>query len=276
MEEDRQVHLVGDLKMKVVIVIPCRWGSSRFPGKPLAPLLTKPLIQHVYERASYSKKTSRVIIATDDTRIEQAVKAFGGEVMMTGAATRTGSDRAAELIDTHKADVYINLQGDELIKNPEILDDLIVSFTSVPSLRMGTLKHKLIDPNEIMDPNVVKVVTDKDGFALYFSRSPIPFVRDDSAKAVPATEHQMPKKIPTSGSDYMLQTYYKHLGIYIFERETLRLFSTLRTGHLESFEKLEQLRAIENGIRIKVWETKYESFRIDSQKDLQTVEGQIK
>ena len=273
MEETREVHLVGDLRMKVVVVIPCRWGSSRFPGKPLALLLTKPLIQHVYERASYSKEASRVVIATDDARIEQAVKAFGGEVMMTGSAARTGSDRAAELIDTHKADVYVNLQGDELIKNSEILDDLIVSFTSVPSLRMGTLKRKLMDPDEMMDPNVVKVVSDKDGFALYFSRSLIPFIREAPAET---PEHHKLKKTTTSRSNLMLQPYYKHLGIYIFERQTLRLFSTLKTGYLESFEKLEQLRAVENGIRIKVWETKHESFRIDTQKDLQTVERQLK
>jgi 3-deoxy-manno-octulosonate cytidylyltransferase (CMP-KDO synthetase) len=262
--------------MTAVVVIPCRWGSNRFPGKPLAPLLAKPLIQHVYERASYSKLATRVVVATDDTRIEQAVKAFGGEVKMTSKAARTGSDRAAELIDTHKADVYINLQGDELIQNSEILDDLIESFGAEPSLRMGTLKQKLKDPEEILNPNVVKVVSDKDGFALYFSRSPIPFIRDVSAETAIASKRQKPTQVLASVSNRILPLYYKHLGIYIFERDTLRLFSTLVTGHLESFEKLEQLRAVENGIRIKIWETKHESFRIDNQRDLQYVEQRLK
>ncbi len=253
--------------MKTVVIIPCRWDSSRFPGKPLARILGRPLIQYIYENASSSKEASRVVVATDDQRIEKAVKAFGGDVVVTSSSVRTGSDRAAELIETLNADVYVNLQGDELIQNVTIIDELIRSFNAVSSLGMGTLKRELKNPKEVLDPNVVKVITDKNGFALYFSRSTIPFFRDDSGKTGDASSQNK-----ASRSDCSISAYYKHLGIYIFERETLRLFASLPTGCLESSEKLEQLRALENGIKIKVWETQQESFRIDTKSDLQYAE----
>ena len=261
--------------MKTVVIIPCRWDSSRFPGKPLARILGRPLIQYVYENASSSKEASRVVVATDDQRIEKAVKTFGGDVVVTSSSVRTGSDRAAELIEALKADVYVNLQGDELIQNVTIIDELIRSFSAVPSLEMGTLKRKLINPKEVLDPNVVKVITDKNGFALYFSRSPIPFMRDDTGRTGRVPRQQEISESKESGSDCSISAYYKHLGIYIFERETLRLFASLPTGCLEFSEKLEQLRALENGIKIKVWETQQESFRIDTKSDLQYAERQL-
>ncbi len=240
--------------MRTVIVIPCRFDSSRLPGKPLTVLSGKPLIQWVYERALLSKEAVRVVVATDDPRIEETVRSFGGEVITTGSTARTGSDRVAELAGRLSADAYLNLQGDELIFDAVILDELIRSFDAAQPLGMGTLKREITDWAEISNPNVVKVVTDEDGFALYFSRSPIPYLR--------SAPTQLPPK-----------TFYKHLGLYIFERETLKMFSSLPSGFLEGPEKLEQLRALEHGIRIKVWETSHDSLRVDAREDLKQAEG---
>ncbi len=248
--------------MKTVVVIPCRWGSSRLPGKPLLPLLKKPFIQHVYERATCSKEAFRIVVATDDPRIEKTVRAFGGEVFLTGQGARTGSDRVAELIETVRADAYLNLQGDELILNPLILDELIVAFSGVQPFEIGTLKQEITDPKELTNPNVVKVVTDAQGLALYFSRSPIPYHREDK---------RIPKR-PISNTALRHRMVYKHLGIYIFEREALKSFSSRPIGMLEALEKLEQLRALEMGLRIRVWETRHESIRVDTRTDLRHAE----
>ena len=242
---------------KVAVIIPARYGSSRFPGKVLTPVQSRPLIQWVYEAAARSGLVNRVVVATDDTRIHDAVAGFGGEVMMTSARPRTGSDRCAEVAKKMAEEIIINLQADELLKGPEMLNELSSIMMEDPAVLMGTLKRELTSANELWDRNVVKVVTDHEDYALYFSRSPIPHIRD----RVLSEEEGLPAK-----------TFFKHLGIYAYRRDFLLLFSALSTTRLEDLEKLEQLRAIESGFRIKVKETGHESYRIDTPEDLKYLE----
>ena len=239
---------------RVTVVIPARYGSSRFPGKPLASLLGKPMIQHVYERARQARLVDRVIVATDDERIRSAVTGFGGEVAMTAGALRTGTDRVAEVARGLGGVCFLDLQGDEILLNPDLLTDLIEPFLE-SGMPMGTLKRALRDEAELRNPGVVKVATDQQGDALYFSRAPIPFVRD----------------LGTAG---MLTPglHYIHLGLYIYTRDTLAKLAALPTGRLEDAEKLEQLRALEHGIRIRVWETVHGSLRVDTPEDLDRAE----
>lgn len=237
--------------MRSLIVIPVRFGSSRFPGKPLVSVAGKPLIRQVWERARQSRRAERIVIATDDERIRVALAGAGAEVTMTAGELRTGTDRMAWVAERYTADAYLNLQGDELIGDARILDDLIDRFEKHPPLSIGTLMRPITDPAEVANPHVVKVVTDQKGDALYFSRAAIPFDRDRVASS------------PTSGGPI-----YKHLGIYIYRKDALMQFASLPTGPLEEREKLEQLRALENGIRIRVWETPYDSIRIDSPEDI--------
>lgn len=245
---------------KVAVIIPARYGSSRFPGKVLTPVQSRPLIQWVYEAAARSSLVNRVVVATDDTMIHDAVVGFGGEVMMTSARPRTGSDRCAEVAKKMAEEMIINLQADELLKGPEMLDELSSIMMEEPAVLMGTLKRELTSANELWDRNVVKVVTDHEDYALYFSRSPIPHIRD----RVWNEEEGLPAK-----------TFFKHLGIYAYRRDFLLLFSTLSTTRLEDLEKLEQLRAIESGFRIKVKETGHESYRIDTPEDLKYLEDKV-
>ena len=245
---------------KVAVIIPARYGSSRFPGKVLTPVQSRPLIQWVYEAAARSGLVNRVVVATDDTRIHDAVAGFGGEVMMTSARPRTGSDRCAEVAKKMAEEIIINLQADELLKGPEMLNELSSIMMEDPAVLMGTLKRELTSANELWDRNVVKVVTDHEDYALYFSRSPIPHIRD----RVLSEEEGLPAKI-----------FFKHLGIYAYRRDFLLLFSTLSTTRLEDLEKLEQLRAIESGFMIKVKETGYESYRIDAPEDLKYLEDKV-
>ena len=239
----------------LVVVIPARYGSSRFPGKPLARIGQQPLLQQVYDRVASVRGVERVIVATDDERIFTVVKGFGGTAMMTGDDLRTGSDRVARVAREVSADVYINLQGDEIPLAPGFLEDLILPFIG-SNADVGTLKRAMSDARELTDPNVVKVVTDDQGDALYFSRSPIPHVRERGAGEVPVV----------SG------LHWKHLGVYAYTRAALVRFASLPTGSLEQSEQLEQLRLLEAGIRIRVWETKHESLRIDTPADLQRAE----
>jgi 3-deoxy-manno-octulosonate cytidylyltransferase (CMP-KDO synthetase) len=241
--------------MKTVIVIPARYASSRFPGKPLASVGGKPLIRQVWEQARGSRLAERVVVATDDERIRDAVAAFGGDAVMTEGEVRTGTDRLAWVARRIPADAYLNLQGDEFIQDAGILDDLIAHFKESQPLAMGTLKRPIVLPEEGANPNIVKVVTDRLGYALYFSRAPIPFQRDRDI---------------TLGSGEV--PFHKHLGIYIYRRDVLEKLARLPTGVLEDREKLEQLRALENGIRIRVWETTHESLRIDAPEDIQAAE----
>lgn len=243
---------------RVTVVIPARYGSSRFPGKPLAMLLGKPMIQHVYEAAARARLVDRTIVATDDDRIRDAVTTFGGEVVMTTAALRTGTDRVAAVATGLDGDVFLDLQGDEILLSPDLLTDLIEPFLR-SGAAMGTLKRALHDEADVRNPGVVKVATDAQGKALYFSRAPIPWVRDHG-----------PAGILTVGLHYI------HLGLYIYTRETLAKLAALPTGRLEDAEKLEQLRALEYGIPIQVWETGHGSLRVDTPDDLAQAEAELR
>lgn len=238
--------------MGVTLVIPARYGSKRFPGKPLASIGGRPLIQHVYALALKARLVKEVIVATDDQRILDKVKSFGGNALMTSDKSRTGGDRLAEVAGRIDSEIYVNLQGDEVPSDPAFIDGLIEAFQREPGLEMATLKREMNSMSDVTNPNLVKVVTDIDGFAVYFSRSPIPCIRDLS-------DHE---RIPA-------KTYYQHLGIYIYRKGPLIEFSKMPTGLLEDSEKLEQLRFIEMGHRIKVYETEYDSCRVDTQDDLE-------
>ncbi|MFQ5991141.1 MAG: 3-deoxy-manno-octulosonate cytidylyltransferase [Nitrospiraceae bacterium] len=240
-------------RVPVTVVIPARYGSSRFPGKPLAPLMGKPLIQHVYERVQQAPGVERVLVATDDRRIQDAVQAFGGTAALTSGDIRTGTDRVAAIARQQAGEVFVNLQGDEIILHPELLSDLVLPFLASQA-GMGTLKRVLGTPDEIHNPDLVKVVTDQHGKALYFSRSAVPWVRDrEAGKGYPSL-------------------HYVHLGIYIYRRDTLLRLAELPTSPLEAAEGLEQLRALEHGIPIGVWETTHGSVRIDTPDDLKAAE----
>jgi 3-deoxy-manno-octulosonate cytidylyltransferase (CMP-KDO synthetase) len=235
-------------KPDVTVVIPARYGSSRFPGKPIAMLDRKPIIQHVYEQAAACRMVSDVVVATDDERIQRAVEDFGGQAVLTNGEFRSGTDRVAAVARSRSGRVFLNLQGDEIPADPNLLTDLIEPFLE-SGAEMGTLKRALRTEEELQNPAVVKVVTDRQGRALYFSRAPIPLVRDDDERQ------------PVKGLHYI------HLGVYIYTREALLRLASLTTGALEEAEKLEQLRALDNGIPIQVWETQHASLRIDTPAD---------
>ena len=233
----------------VTVVVPARYGSSRFPGKPLVTIMGKPMIQHVYERARLCRAVAKVIVATDDERIQTAVEGFGGCAVLMKEPYRTGTDRVAGLARDHAGEYFLDLQGDEILLNPDLLSDLIQPCLATGE-GMATLKRRIDSVEDLHNPGVVKVVTDPDGYALYFSRAPIPVVRDETRRTVTAGLH------------------FIHLGLYMYRRDVLMQLSTLPTGLLEDAEKLEQLRALEHGIRIRVWETKHPSLRIDTPDDV--------
>lgn len=237
--------------MTSIIVIPARWGSSRFPGKPLAMLGGKPLIQWAWERAMECEKASKVVIATDDKRIADAVKKFGAEVVMTKPSHPSGTDRVAEVATLYQADTFVNFQGDEPFLPGKEIDRLLNAMDGAP---IATLSRKILDRSEENDPNVVKVVCDLDGFALYFSRSHIPFLKNKNL-------------------DYSIQA---HVGIYAFCSWALQKFVSLPSGILEQVESLEQLRALENRIPIKVISTPYQTLAIDCPGDLSKAEQKLK
>jgi len=235
----------------IVIVIPARHASSRFPGKPLALLQGKPLIHHVYEQAARVPHVTRVLVATDDARIHETVRTCGGCSMMITEPCRTGTDRVARAIRDIPCDVVVNLQGDEIPASPALVADVITPFLASDA-EMGTLCRPFTDLTEFVHPSLVKVVTDRQGKALYFSRSPIPHVRDRA-------------------SDPSIQPLASlHVGVYIFRRETLHRVAALPSGPLEQAEQLEQLRALEHGIPVHVWNTAQASLRIDTPEDLRT------
>ncbi len=234
----------------VTVVIPARFGSSRFPGKPLVALAGKPMIQHVYERAVASRGVARVLVATDDRRICDAVTGFGGAAVMTPPECRTGTDRVAAVVREMDGDVFLDLQGDEIPLDLRLLGELIEGFLACrDGIGMGTLKRSITTAAELYNPAIVKVTTDCHGDALFFSRSPIPYVRDGEGAVAP-------------------DTHYAHLGLYIYDRRTLLQLAGLPTGPLEEAEKLEQLRALEHGIRIRVWKTDHASLRVDTPADV--------
>lgn len=236
----------------VIAVIPARYDSSRFPGKPLASIAGKPMIQHVIERARQARRVSRIIVATDDDRIRATVSSFGGESVMTRRDHRSGTERIAEVAVHTPAEIYVNVQGDEPLISPDVIDAAVDAISSDAEVQVATLCVPISQPAKIMDPNVVKVVADFDGNALYFSRAPIPWVRDASQPV--AARH------------------FKHIGIYAFRRAALLEFPTLPPGELEHLEQLEQLRWLENGYRIRVGECDYTGVAVDVPADVPRVE----
>jgi len=243
--------------MNVIAIIPARYGSTRLDGKPLLDIAGKPMVQWVYERAKKAKLIRDVLVATDDKRVMSAVERFGGKAVMTSSSHRSGTDRIAEAAGSLNADVIVNVQGDEPLIEPEMIDEAIKPLLAESSLLISTLKTKIANEEELKDPNVVKVVTDREGFALYFSRYPIPYERERSQKS----EVRSQKK----------NIHYKHIGLYIYRRDFLLQFAKMKPTPLEDAEKLEQLRVLENGYKIKVVETKYNSIGVDTKEDLEKV-----
>jgi 3-deoxy-manno-octulosonate cytidylyltransferase (CMP-KDO synthetase) len=243
----------------IIAIIPARYGSTRFPGKALAMIKGKPMIQWVYERTKGSTLINRVIVATDDERIREAVVAFNGEVIMTAADHATGTDRIAEVARQLTCDLVVNVQGDEPLIQPEMIDQAIQPLVDDTSIPMGTLCRQIDNREEAFDPNVVKVVFDKQGFALYFSRAPIPWDRDQWAGKQSLREL------------VLHDVLYKHVGLYVFRRDFLLQYAALPQTRLEAAEKLEQLRALENGFRIKTVVTQHESFGVDIPDDLSRI-----
>jgi 3-deoxy-manno-octulosonate cytidylyltransferase (CMP-KDO synthetase) len=240
--------------MKSVIVIPARYGSTRFPGKSLARLQGRPMIQWVWEAASKCRLTDTVIIATDDDRIADVAAKFGADVMMTKKSHRSGTDRIAEVADKISAQLYVNVQGDEPLLMPGAVDDLIRGMAESPRVPIGTLAHRLESEAEWRSPEVVKVVCNRHGEALYFSRSPLPFMRIWDARA----------------------KVLRHVGIYAYRASALATFVALKPSGLEVAESLEQLRALEHGMTIQVIETKYRCLGVDTPADLARVEDEMR
>jgi 3-deoxy-manno-octulosonate cytidylyltransferase (CMP-KDO synthetase) len=233
--------------VKSVVVIPARYGSTRLPGKALADIAGKPLIQWVYERAREAKLADDILIATDDERIADACQAFGAPAVMTSRECKSGTDRVYEAVRGVEADIVVNLQGDEPQIRGDMIDTLIEAVDR-EGLEMATLCAYITEPHDYKSPHVAKVVLDRNGFALYFSRAPLPFF-------------QKSLSIPT----------YRHIGIYAFSREFLEIFVRLPVGPLEQAESLEQLRALEAGYRIKVLLSDYEGIGVDTEADLARV-----
>lgn len=239
--------------MKILCVIPARFASTRLPGKPLADIAGKPMIQRVYERASLAKLPDEVLVATDNDKVFAAVKNFGGSVVMTSAKHATGTDRLAEVAQKYPdVDVIINVQGDEPLIEPSIIDNLAEVFEKDSELNMATLMTPISEAEQ-NNPNNVKVVTDLQGYALYFSRSLLPYPR--KAGEIPV---------------------YKHIGIYAYRRDFLLRFAAMPSTPLEKSESLEQLRALENGYKIKVLKTDFHFIGVDTVEDLEKVNQLLK
>lgn len=236
--------------MEVIGVIPARYASVRFEGKLLADLLGKPVIQHVWENALKARTLNDLVVACDDDRIYKAVTGFGGKAVMTAKGHTSGTERALEVISDLDVKVVVNIQGDEPLVHPSMIDDVAYFLLNNPDMPVATISKRIEHEEEIPDANVVKVVTDKKGHALYFSRWPIPFVRDEEPG---------------------MRIHYKHIGLYAYSKDFLFTYKNLSPSKLEKFEKLEQLRVLENGYPIKVIETKYETIGVDTREDLEKV-----
>jgi 3-deoxy-manno-octulosonate cytidylyltransferase (CMP-KDO synthetase) len=236
----------------IVGIIPARYDAKRLPGKPLALIQDRPMIQHVHERALRATSLQRLVVATDDPRIHVAVVDFGGESLMTSPDHASGTDRVAETarqLNLPEDAIVVNIQGDEPLLQPEVVDDLISALTENPEIPMATLAHPGGGSEDFCDPSVVKVVLNARGHALYFSRAPIPASRDD----------------------LRTPTFHKHLGLYAYRNSFLQHFTTLPPGVLENLERLEQLRALEHGFSIKVVVTTFDSISVDTAEDLERV-----
>lgn len=235
----------------VLGVIPARYASTRFPGKALAVIAGKPMVQHVYERAQLCSRFTRLVIATDDERIARAAESFGAECRITDAGHQSGTDRAAEVAAGIPGEIVVNIQGDEPLIDYNAIEAVIVALESSSSARMATLAKRITDATEIDNPNVVKVVRGFSGDAIYFSRFPIPYARGSAPDI------------------------FKHIGLYAYRRDFLLQYPSMPVGTLEQAECLEQLRALENGYSIAVAETSYESIGVDTPEDLEQIHHRL-
>ncbi len=243
---------------KAIAIIPARYHSTRFPGKPLVAISQKPMIQHVYERVCLSTRIERVIVATDDDRILRVVEEFGGEAWMTSTRHTSGTDRVAEVACQQETDLIVNVQGDEPFIDPSCIDAMIEPFDTEPGLMISTLCHPITLEDDLHNPNWVKVVTDRKGFALYFSRSPIPY-----------SPHS--KSILKNAS-----VFKRHMGLYTYRKAFLEQLHKLKKSTLEDIESLEQLRFLENGFQVKVIDTNYQPLAVDTPDDLERINEFLK
>jgi 3-deoxy-manno-octulosonate cytidylyltransferase (CMP-KDO synthetase) len=253
--------------MTIAAVIPARYHSRRFPGKPLVDICGKPMVQHVYERAKESTLVGEVIVATEDDRIADAVQKFGGKVVMTSPDHRTGTERVAEVAQGIEAEIIADIQGDEPLIRGEIIDEAIRPMISNESINISTLKSSITRVSNWFNPNVVKVVTDREGFALYFSRSPIPFFRHTSGgdgRLISSERKYEDDSLPPG-------PVYRHIGLYVYRRSLLLSISQMEPTPLEAAEGLEQLRLLENGWRMKVVPIDYHPVGVDTPEDLKEV-----
>ncbi len=242
--------------MECIGVIPARFSSTRFEGKVLADINGKPMLQHVWERAKEAKVLDEVIIACDDERVLAAAKAFGAHVVFTSKGHPSGTDRIIEVVNPLEVRVVVNIQGDEPLVSPLMIDTLARTLMDHKNIPMATVMKRIEDPAEVQDPHVVKVVVDRNGFALYFSRAAIPHraVNSDAAETV----------------------HYKHIGLYAYTKDFLFTYKNLPQSRLEQTEKLEQLRVLEEGYKIKVIETKFETIGVDTPADLERLKEYLK
>lgn len=243
--------------MRIVAIIPSRYYSTRLEGKPLIDIAGKPMIQWVYESAQQAQLVDRVIVATDDKRILETVARFGGEAELTSPHHLSGTDRIAEVADRLSCDIIINLQGDEPLMEPRLVDEVARLVEDNTEVYMASAQSPITKMENLMNPNVVKVVADCSGYALYFSRSPIPY----------CSAGEENKHTPLG---------FKHIGLYVYRREFLMKFVALGPSALEKLERLEQLRALENGYRIKLHSTEYDPIGVDTPADVEQVVKKIK
>ena len=248
---------------KILAVIPARWASTRFPGKPIADILGKPMVQWVSEQAQKANLITEVVIATDDKRIYDVVLDFGGKAVMTSPSHQSGTDRVAEAVRNLECDIVVNVQGDEPLIPSENIDRVIKPLLDSGELSVSTLMTAIHSRSEMLDPNICKVVVDNVGCALYFTRAPIPYNRDYGCMNKSKIDNEM-------GANQMILGY-KHIGVYAYRKSFLLKFSNMKTSQLENTEKLEQLRILENRYLIQVVETEQNSIGVDHPNDLDKI-----
>ena len=246
-----------DRKLNCVAIIPARFDSKRFPGKVIEALAGKPLIVHTYERTIQASSVEQALVATDDERVVAALEGYDIETVMTRSDHESGTDRIAEAVQDMDVDIVVNVQGDEPLVDPSTIDQAVQALIDHPEASIATAKHSIQQWEDIHDPNVVKVVTDAENRALYFSRSPIPYIRGKSTDEIGEC------------------TYWQHVGLYVYRKEFLVRFPQLDVTPLEDLEKLEQLRALENGYAIVVVETQHKSIGVDTPEDLERVREMV-
>ncbi|MCK4851638.1 MAG: 3-deoxy-manno-octulosonate cytidylyltransferase [Candidatus Omnitrophica bacterium] len=252
--------------MRIIAVIPARWHSTRFKGKVLADINGKPMVQHVWERVKRAHEIDEIIVAVDKEKVFNAVESFGGKAVYTSPEQPSGTDRLAEVVNAMDADVIVNVQADEPLVHPLMIDELAQAFELDRNVHMATVIKRIHRKEDITDPNVVKVVVDRKGYALYFSRSPIPYLcRDRSNESDYSADAE-----DVSGR------YFKHIGLYSYSKDFLFTYTNLPKAMLEEEEKLEQLRALEHGYKIKTIETVYDTIGVDTPEDLEKVRALLK